>query len=96
MRGKGTEIVHNIWAAGITPAYAGKRPRCAVISAFPRDHPRICGEKIVFCAERADSWGSPPHMRGKVLQTILSGTEIGITPAYAGKSYQNGEAVKKD
>ena len=32
-------------------------------------------------------------MRGKVLQTILSGTEIGITPAYAGKSQWAGGLV---
>ena len=86
MRGKGTEIVHNIWAAGITPAYAGKRPRCAVISAFPRDHPRICGEKPTEDDAAALPLGSPPHMRGKVIVRAAGGPCPGITPAYAGKS----------
>ena len=87
MRGKGTEIVHNIWAAGITPAYAGKRPRCAVISAFPRDHPRICGEKPTEDDAAALPLGSPPHMRGKVIVRAAGGPCPGITPAYAGKSF---------
>ena len=93
MRGKGTEIVHNIWAAGITPAYAGKRPRCAVISAFPRDHPRICGEKPTEDDAAALPLGSPPHMRGKVIVRAAGGPCPGITPAYAGKSQWAGGLV---
>ena len=34
-----------ITGEGITPAYAGKRQRCANGGKCPEDHPRICGEK---------------------------------------------------
>ena len=67
MRGKGTEIVHNIWAAGITP--------------------RICGEKTAMCRDFGVSEGSPPHMRGKDRVLCRKGRFLGITPAYAGKSF---------
>ena len=30
-----------------------------------RDHPRVCGEKILFGLKLDDLEGSPPRMRGK-------------------------------
>ncbi len=69
----------------ITPAYAGKRPGKTCFPGFPWDHPRLCGEKF-------DSWGaliwilgSPPPMRGKVLDRQIFPIICRITPAYAGK-----------
>ena len=32
----------------ITPAYAGKSPKDSEIILFVKDHPRLCGEKIVY------------------------------------------------
>ena len=51
-----------------------------------KDHPRVCGEKpnrIVW-----EHWkeGSPPRMRGKGDLCGQVEQELGITPAYAGKS----------
>ena len=47
MRGKGACIGVHRHGDGITPAYAGKRFRRARTSAVDRDHPRLCGEKLV-------------------------------------------------
>ena len=87
MRGKGQAAPFGAEPVGITPAYAGKSSAPRITAGRLGDHPRICGEKENRLKKRWRLQGSPPHMRGKVLQTILSGTEIGITPAYAGKSF---------
>ena len=49
------------------------------------DHPRVGGEKRIFCIILTASDGSPPRGRGKVylkLRPVFSGR---ITPAWAGK-----------
>ena len=76
---------HAMW---ITPAYAGKSLHQNNFSIFIGDHPRLRGEKSSFSAVVNASRGSPPLTRGKgiVLWTIIS--SFGITPAYAGKSYE--------
>ena len=85
MRGKVGHCLSVDSRSGITPAYAGKRPKQAVGSFQPRDHPRVCGEKKIseywlFCR-----WGSPPRMRGKGLTCSFASVRLRITPAYAGK-----------
>ena len=70
---------------GITPAYAGKRLLWQVADYQLQDHPRICGEKPPLRCTRSIQSGSPPHMRGKVLLYLKSLSQLGITPAYAGK-----------
>ena len=86
MRGKGVLPFRVLPFRGITPAYAGK----SLISQAPdrsrQDHPRLCGEKYLVSYHTVGAAGSPPPMRGKVLEMgtqILGGR---ITPAYAGKS----------
>ena len=86
MRGK--EIVGVViqTVLRITPAYAGKSSRSVSwICAF-WDHPRLCGEKIVFHVPMQDLKGSPPPMRGKDLPFDQLPRGRRITPAYAGKS----------
>ena len=51
------------------------------------DHPRICGEKEVCEYGEVEIQGSPPHMRGKECWHLVKVRLIGITPAYAGKSF---------
>ena len=72
----------------ITPAYAGKRScaRCGIL--IFRDHPRLCGEKIVLHWEKSITIGSPPPMRGKARKFHFTTSSSGITPAYAGKSFK--------
>ena len=85
MRGKGGMLSYPVPASRITPAYAGKRPSLRLPHVWPRDHPRICGEKLEPSAHVAALPGSPPHMRGKGRQANALAFGIGITPAYAGK-----------
>ena len=51
-----------------------------------RDHPRVCGEKLITSAAGLIAKGSPPRMRGKVGDVGVALAVVGITPAYAGKS----------
>ena len=71
---------------GITPACAGKSLSPAPEKALPGDHPRMCGEKFNCNPGSPQHWGSPPHMRGKAKIFRRWSAEMGITPAYAGKS----------
>ena len=86
MRGKGLNPPRYSGICRITPAYAGKRsPSCRKLKTS-RDHPRICGEKLLQVVRLYAAVGSPPHMRGKVLPNAVQLKKSGITPAYAGKS----------
>ena len=89
MRGKVREIKTGKSRRGITPAYAGKRRRCCAFRWLPWDHPRVCGEKTWGGTEAELQQGSPPRMRGKVGCQACSQVDDGITPAYAGKSFEN-------
>ena len=86
MRGKvffqGNVFLHN----GITPAYAGKSRRKWGERWLRWDHPRVCGEKKLLYSPDLFFRGSPPRMRGKVVQDHHVKGPGGITPAYAGKS----------
>ena len=86
MRGKAAVISPSKKFRRITPAYAGKSKCSGSTVTHTRDHPRLCGEKMVFCAGVGCWWGSPPPMRGKVPEFPLVISIARITPAYAGKS----------
>ena len=86
MRGKAPIETYNFDGIRITPAYAGKSAETGGLVAFHRDHPRVCGEKLLHGAHHTKSWGSPPRMRGKVQQRAQQIAPMRITPAYAGKS----------
>ena len=85
MRGKAKLVVFPINVLRITPAYAGKRFAAVKLSPALRDHPRLCGEKVILNRFTAFTIGSPPPMRGKVHSRSLRGCWGRITPAYAGK-----------
>ena len=86
MRGKGYDVVSRLCRVRITPACAGKRDKTGWTTTCPRDHPRMCGEKLEPGAGRLWPGGSPPRMRGKVTLQDVPCDSVGITPAYAGKS----------
>ena len=88
MRGKGVLNASGAERTGITPAYAGKSTASATTTCRTGDHPRVCGEKALVLLRLPFQTGSPPRMRGKVLNFIPAPVAIGITPAYAGKSRQ--------
>ena len=70
----------------ITPAYAGNSGHKRRLQSDRWDHPRVCGEKRFGTWLKCASLGSPPHMRGKDEQKAGTRRQVGITPAYAGKS----------
>ena len=86
MRGKDHEKSMGNLQNRITPAYAGKRIPTTTARVPRRDHPRLCGEKMMNGQTPIFSQGSPPPMRGKVPYAGKICLYVGITPAYAGKS----------
>ena len=71
----------------ITPAYAGKSMYRTTETLCCKDHPRVCGEKKDNPDEWSEVQGSPPRMRGKGVKQSNCRIRMGITPAYAGKSF---------
>ena len=86
MRGKVWFAVCHFVCLGITPAYAGKSSALGNAVLGSKDHPRVCGEKLLISAYFRFKRGSPPRMRGKEQRCIRNELHKGITPAYAGKS----------
>ena len=76
-------------ADGITPAWAGKSLFCFTAAVPIQDHPRMGGEKCSVQAVYLVPQGSPPHGRGKGAPSRSSWAAAGITPAWAGKSYDD-------
>ena len=87
MRGKGTQFLSNLRCVGITPACAGKRDETDWTTTSHRDHPRVCGEKPASMPRHTLRRGSPPRVRGKGVVHVFVSEKLGITPAYAGKSF---------
>ena len=77
---------HTLPHMRITPAYAGKSTSLSATKWQKKDHPRVCGEKMSFRSWIVSGLGSPPRMRGKEEFACSDGSQVGITPAYAGKS----------
>ena len=71
MRGKALSPSHSLHFRRITPAYAGKRAFSMMDTWSFRDHPRVCGEKLLIL------------VNGGAFYVCCSFS--GITPAYAGK-----------
>ena len=87
-RGRGKANWHCVRrpALRITPAQAGKRTRSWRAYGCPWDHPRVGGEKKGVRHWWALPRGSPPRGRGKVSRGRGKLKNVGITPAWAGKS----------
>ena len=85
MRGKAEWSVRSDRCERITPAYAGKRSEDQTVKKKNKDHPRLCGEKLLRTVRLHIAAGSPPPMRGKEDLCAKKLIEFRITPAYAGK-----------
>ena len=72
---------------GITPACAGKSRSTTCYCSLNGDHPRVCGEKVLFGYCAFYGIGSPPRVRGKAHPALLAVLSTGITPACAGKRH---------
>ena len=85
MRGKVYLVLYLVFGDRITPAHAGKSNLPSDLFDSYGDHPRTCGEKFSHHNSGRILSGSPPHMRGKVCAMPSSQSNVGITPAHAGK-----------
>ena len=86
MRGTRGAVGHADLHVGIIPAYAGNtQPRSS-----PRrvrwDHPRICGEHLMWLSLIVIFTGSSPRMRGTLILELHVRSDHGIIPAYAGNT----------
>ena len=70
----------------ITPACAGRRSGRRCTTRRSRDHPRVCGEKLQMAYGEPPVYGSPPRVRGEVVQDRVRVRDKRITPACAGRS----------
>ena len=86
VRGKACHSRRYWQSAGITPACAGKSLAVKLDSVDNGDHPRVCGEKHMTPNRTSGDIGSLPRVRGKVQQRRKLYSNLGITPACAGKS----------
>ena len=86
MRGAPSVVNHRYFRSGITPAYAGSTEIQHAVGAVPQDHPRVCGEHILFLLVGVSNRGSPPRMRGAPLVSADTRAFSRITPAYAGST----------
>ena len=98
MRGKHHCILVSHASHRITPARAGKTYLLPVSSPACRDHPRACGENARIKPCDCMRPGSPPRVRGKLLEMVAEHREMRITPARAGKTAagRSRQAISQD
>ncbi len=92
MRGKHGGTKSEMERLRITPADAGKTRQPQVPKSGGWDHPRGCGENTKPGGADIAYIGSPPRMRGKLIQAIVDALPQRITPADAGKTALAGRA----
>ena len=86
VRGKQFIVFGNGVETRITPAGAGKTLRADPAERRCRDHPRRCGENVLYRFLCSLFQGSPPQVRGKLIHIPPSSQGKRITPAGAGKT----------
>ena len=86
MRGTRTRQILEANTTGIIPAYAGNTLWTELTCAPRRDHPRVCGEHVLFLIGRCMTPGSSPRMRGTRTCSLHATCRCGIIPAYAGNT----------
>ena len=75
MRGKLGRRLSRAHAGRITPADAGKTAMFTFADADVMDHPRGCGENQGESMDAIAGRGSPPRMRGKLINYRQAHTE---------------------
>ena len=68
----------------ITPALAGTTLFLGLLNLLLEDHPRACGDYQISNEHTSGKSGSPPRLRGLLVQIILRWVKARITPALAG------------
>ena len=77
--------MYSFTALRIIPAYAGQINDSCSNGCSHKDHPRIRGTNRSFCFYVLHVVGSSPHTRDKSPHFLMSTSEDGIIPAYAGQ-----------
>ena len=85
VRGKADSVTNVKRNHRITPACAGKSEKGLIQIEYLEDHPRVCGEKPLFPLFPRLISGSPPRVRGKGFENVITLFQKRITPACAGK-----------
>ena len=85
MRGKALFVPAYGLYEGFTPAHAGKSEKPPSLHVTDQVHPRTCGEKRWTKGGHDRIYGSPPHMRGKDMESWKRQRQNRFTPAHAGK-----------
>ena len=86
VRGTATSLLWLDPCKGITPACAGNRLPYALPGMGRQDHPRVCGEQALEDGGVQVFIGSPPRVRGTVVEHHIDNPSNRITPACAGNS----------
>ena len=86
-----TEMV--CYSTGITPACVGNTLKMWLRELYLRDHPRLRGEYHATTADAIMIRGSPPLARGIPCYYSVTFVFIGITPACAGNTNNEGEKI---
>ena len=86
MRGARFEQVAKTVAPRIIPADAGSTVLEVSGEFLAADHPRGCGEHLVYHLLPSDLLGSSPRMRGALALVRLADASAGIIPADAGST----------
>ena len=87
MRGALASVLHVPLLRGIIPAYAGSTSDTRSSRLADWDHPRVCGEHIVYSLLMLRYTGSSPRMRGALSFGYRGLLLAGIIPAYAGSTF---------
>ena len=85
VRGEEDGAYSYLGPTGITPACAGRSYKPGETDFSAEDHPRVCGEKCCRTSLSRRSWGSPPRVRGEAGRSPQVASNLGITPACAGR-----------
>ena len=86
VRGKLVTVAAHDAGRRITPAGAGKTVAEALGMTPAKDHPRRCGENAPLRSAHPRCAGSPPQVRGKLVDIVVWVVGLRITPAGAGKT----------
>ena len=71
VRGKHKMTIREVFESRITPAGAGKTFIVAGFVRMHEDHPRRCGENEIPCLAAIHATGSPPQVRGKLIESAV-------------------------
>ena len=85
-RGKRNDDLADAGGARLIPAWAGKTERSWAARELAWAHPRVGGENARARRRARVDHGSSPRGRGKPLPRATSLAELGLIPAWAGKT----------